>query len=109
MDDAHAVAQRLGREAGAAAAGLLLDGTSIKAKARRLVDAIKGGDTSIMDAVPPSGEGMTPDAVIRAVEAEGELEVGDDGRDDVLRAFEDAYREGVEAQAVRSARALLRG
>jgi hypothetical protein len=75
------------------------------------VVGIEDGDPKILDRLPASplsgesADGLTPDDVIRDVEAGAEIVVSDEERDDVLSAFEDGFHQGVAAEVVHSAMA----
>lgn len=110
LDEIIERAEQDGYDRGKAAGSWLLDGNSTEDTARRLLEGIEGGDPEIMDALPSaplSGEwadSLTPAEVLGWYDLDEEH----DAADEILRAFEDGYSRGVQDEAVRSARVLLR-
>jgi len=109
VDDVLERAEQEGYEHGVTAGSWLLDGNSSEEAARRLLSGIEDGDPEILDQLPGSplsgeyADGLLP----RDVLAWYDLDEQHDAADDILRAFEDGFSRGVEAEAVRSATAAL--
>jgi len=109
IDDVLERAEQEGFEHGVTAGSWLLDGNSSEEAARRLLTGIEDGDPEILDALPSSplsgewADSLTPADVLGWYDLDEDHEAADD----VLRAFEDGFSRGVEAEAVRSATALL--
>lgn len=103
-------ARQDGYEAGIAAGSWLLDGNSTNEAARRLLQGIEDCDPEILDALPSSplsgewADSLAPRDVLASVDMDEDSEASED----VLRAYEDAYSQGVTDEACRSARAMLR-
>lgn len=104
-EDAHA----RGVEDGRAAGSWVLDGNSSEDTARAILQGIEDGDPAVMDSLPSaplSGEfadGLLPRDVLRWYGLTEE----DAESDDILRAYEDGYAEGVDEEVTRTARAML--
>jgi len=109
IDEVVERAEREGYDHGVTAGSWLLDGNSSEDAARRLLVGIEDGDPEILDQLPASplsgeyADGLLP----RDVLSWYDLDEQHDAAADVLRAFEDGFSRGVEAEAVRSASALL--
>ena len=109
LDVVEEDARARGVEDGTAAGSWVLDGNSTEETARAILDGIEDGDPMILDALPSaplSGEfadGLLP----RDVLGWYGMSEDDDAADDVLRAYEDGFSEGVTDEAERSARAML--
>jgi len=108
-DDVIEQAEQKGYEYGVSAGSWLLDGNSSEDAARRRLQGIEDGDPEILDALPCSplsgewADSLTPADVLGWYDLDEEHEAAED----VLRAFEAGFSRGVEAEAVRSASALL--
>ncbi len=109
LDEVVERAEQEGYDHGVAAGSWLFDGNRSEDAARRLLKGIEDGDPEILDQLPESplsgeyADGLLP----RDVLSWYDLDAEHDAADDVLRAFEDGFSRGVEAEAVRSATALL--
>ena len=109
VDEIIERAEQEGYDHGVTAGSWLLDGNSSEEAARRLLTGLEDGDPEILDQLPASplsgeyADGLLP----RDVLGWYDLDEQHDAADDVLRAFEDGFSRGVEAEAVRSATALL--
>lgn len=105
-------AAELGRERGEDAGSWVVDGNSSADTLRAVIQASDDGEffNTIVPELsgPLSGEfadGWTPRDLASA------LDISEDREDfdDICSAFEDGYYEGFEAEAARSARAMLQG
>lgn len=106
MDEAAS----LGREHGTAAGSWVVDGNTSTETLRAVIEASDEGtlfECIVREPVAPlSGEfadTWTPRTLAEALE----IDEDDDGLDDYCSAFEDAYYQAFEDEAVRSARAML--
>ena len=107
LDEIIERAEREGYDHGVTAGSWLLDGNSTQDAARELVRGIEEGDPIVLDLLPSSplsgeyADGVLPPDVLHDIDEDH------DAASDVLDAFEAGFSRGVEAEAVRSARALL--
>lgn len=111
IDEVIERAEQEGYAYGVSAGSWVLDGNSTDETARRLVRGIEDGDPEILDALPGSplsgewADSLTSAAVLGWFDMDEEH----DAAEDVLRAFEDGFSRGAEAEVVRSCNALLYG
>ena len=108
LDACEADARARGVEDGTAAGSWVIDGNTSEETARAILQGIEDGDPMTLDALPAaplSGEyadGLLP----RDVLGWYGMSEDDDAADDILRAYEDGFSEGVMDEVTRSARAI---
>jgi hypothetical protein len=94
----------MGRQDGTAAGSWVFDGNSSEATLRRFLAGVEDGDPEVLDALPCSP--LSGDILAAVGEDTGYL-IGQDERDDVLQAYEDAYESAAQDEAVRYATAIV--
>jgi hypothetical protein len=113
LEERVEIARAQGEEAGRAAGTWLLDGNSSEESARAMLAKIEAGEllAELDLSGPLSGEwadGPTPASILEPLYREGE-EIPEGEDDEICQAYEDAYWQGLETEAERSARAVLGG
>jgi hypothetical protein len=103
-DETIAAAEALGAEHGRNAGSWVTDGNTTPETYRRLLEGIRDGDPEILDALPcaPLSGEWAGDPTPASVLAELDVAEDDDDADDVLSAYEDAYRSAVVDEVERA-------
>jgi hypothetical protein len=113
FEDAMSAAERMGRDDGTAAGSWVFDGNTPEDAMRAFLAGVEDGDPAVLDTLPASplsGEwagAPLPGDILAAVGDESGYLIGDDDRDDILTAYEDAYAEAAQDEAVRYATAIV--
>ncbi len=108
VDRIEASARRAGIADGKAAGSWVVDGNTTEETARKILQGLDDGDPEILDNLPSgplSGE-YADGTLPRDVLGWYGLEETDNESDDVLRAYEDGWSEGMTDEVERSARAI---